>query len=275
MEDDDARSAMRKNFDQFLQMATSADIGFILDTNTWRGCTKWAPKLDETEQEMIELSKDAEEFVKEIRNAWRSKNTPVILNGVIGPSGDGYQPEILNSVAAARDLHRLQIGALVESGVDLISAITMTNIDEATGVTLEADSFGVSVVISFNLETDGRIPSGETLEEAINLVDAATNDLPLYYMINCAHPDHFSHIITEGSDWLGRLGGIRAHASRLSHSELDSAESLDEGDPDEFGALRVELNQLLPNLKVVGGCCGTDHRHVGCVSRHLHARKVA
>ena len=112
MEDDDARSAMRKYFDQFLQMETSADIGFILDTNTWRGCTKWAPKLDKTEQEMIELSKNAVEFVKEIRNAWRSKNTPVILNGVIRPSGDGYQPEILSSVVAARDLHRLQIGAL-------------------------------------------------------------------------------------------------------------------------------------------------------------------
>jgi homocysteine S-methyltransferase len=133
----------------------------------------------------------------------------------------------------------------------------------------------VSVVISFTLETDGRIPTGETLEEAINLVDAATNGAPLYYMINCAHPHHFSHIITEGSDWLGRLGGIRAHASRLSHAELGSAESLDEGDLDEFGALHVELNQLLPNLKVVGGCCGTDHRHVGCVPRHLHARKVA
>jgi homocysteine S-methyltransferase len=133
MEDDDARSAMRKYFDQLLQMATSADIGFILDTNTWRGCTKWAPKLDKTEQEMIEISKNAVEFVKEIRNAWKSKNTPVILNGVIRPSGDGYQPEILSSVVAARDLHRLRIGALVESGVDLISAITMTNIDGQPG----------------------------------------------------------------------------------------------------------------------------------------------
>jgi len=148
-------------------------------------------------------------------------------------------------------------------------------VSESIGIVREAVAVGVPSVISFTLETDGRLPTGDTLKDAIEAVDAATNSAPLYYMVNCAHPDHFKEVVTTDSKWVYRLGGIRANASRMSHAELDLAETLDDGNPVEFGKLNAELLRLLPHLRVVGGCCGTDHRHVGCISSQVHTKKAA
>lgn len=271
MDDEDARSAMRQYFDRFLTMAYEARTGFVLDTNTWRGCFNWGPKLGRTTEDMRRLNKDAVSLAKDIRAAWQSRVSPILLNGVVGPAGDGYAPGEVPDIQTAYALHRPQIETLSQAGVDMISAITMTNISEATGIVRAAAEQSLPVVISFTVETDGRIPTGETLGDAISAVDAATNAAPIYYMVNCAHPEHFHQTIATGQDWVTRIGGIRANASRLSHAELDEAEILDDGDPEEFGKLHADLAAILPNLRVVGGCCGTDHRHIGYVSRHLHA----
>ena len=162
---------------------------------------------------------------------------------------------------------------MAEAGVDLVSAVTMTHTGEAIGIARAAVAAELPVVISFTVETDGRLPDGQTLCGAIAEVDAATDGAPLYFMVNCAHPDHFSSTLR--GDWVGRIGGVRANASRMSHAELDAAEVLDEGDPEEFGALHAAFATLLPNLRVVGGCCGTDHRHVRCAAQHLSADLAA
>jgi homocysteine S-methyltransferase len=221
---------------------------------------------------MRRLNKDAVSLAKDIRTAWQSRVSPILLNGVVGPAGDGYAPGEVPDIQTAHALHRPQIQTLSQAGVDMISAITMTNISEATGIVRAAVEQSLPVVISFTVETDGRIPTGETLGDAIGAVDAATNAAPIYYMVNCAHPEHFHSTIATGQDWVTRIGGVRANASRLSHAELDEAETLDDGDPEEFGKLHADLATILPSLRVVGGCCGTDHRHVGCVSRHLHTK---
>lgn len=275
MENDDACGAMRKYFDRFLELAEAANTGFVLDTNTWRGCPKWAPKLERSAEDLLQLSATATNFAKEIQNSWEKRVSPILLNGVIGPSGDGYSPEEIPSIEVAEDLHRPQIQTLVGNGVDMISAITMTNTNEAIGVVRAAEKEQIPVVISFTVETDGRLPTGETLGEAVGSVDSKTDSAPLYYMVNCAHPEHFRETISSGKEWVHRIGGVRANASRLSHAELDEADTLDVGNPNEFGQQHRELASLLPNLLVVGGCCGTDHRHVGCVSHNLHVRAAA
>ena len=272
MDNADFRLAMRRYFDRFLQMAADTGTGFVLDTNTWRGCTGWGPKLNLSMDKMLGLSRAAVEFAEEIRTDWRSRVSPILVNGVVGPAGDGYAPDKVLTVAEASELHRPQIKTFAECGVDMISAITMTSVAEAAGITRTANEENISaVVISFTVETDGRLPSGETLGDAISMVDEATQKQPLYYMVNCAHPDHFSDTLKSGSEWTSRIGGVRANTSRLSHAELDEAEVLDEGDPTVFGELHKDLIQLLPNLRVFGGCCGTDHRHVGCVSSYIGA----
>jgi len=270
MDDDPARQAMRAYFDGFLALAESAGTGFVLDTVTWRGCTQWAPKLEVTEDELLHLSAEAARFAAGIRDAWQSRVPAILVNGVVGPAGDGYAPDEVPDAVSAFAMHVPQVRALAEAGVDMISAITMTNVGEAIGVVRAARVVGLPVVVSFTVETDGRLPTGDGLGDAIQAVDEATGSAPVYYMVNCAHPDHFRETIAGGSDWTARIGGLRANASRLSHAELDEAEVLDDGDPEEFGRQHAELAGLLPHLRVLGGCCGTDHRHVGCVSRHLH-----
>ena len=270
MEDEKARQALGSYFDRFLALAEEAGAGFVLDTNSWRGCTQWAPKLGMTREKLLGLSADAVRFARGIRYKWQGRVPAILVNGTVGPAGDAYAPGRPMTADDAEKMHTPQIRVLAEEGVDMISAITMTNIGEATGIARAARAAGVPLVISFTVETDGRLPTGDLLGEAIKAVDAATDGYPAYYMVNCAHPDHFRDALAAGEGWVSRIGGVRANASRLSHAELDIAEELDEGDPEEFGRLHRELAAVLPNLRVVGGCCGTDFRHVGCVSRELH-----
>jgi homocysteine S-methyltransferase len=274
-DDPAAREAIKRYFGRFLATAERAGAGFILDTNTWRGCVGWASKLGRSAEDLIRLSRDAVAFAKDIRSDWQDRVPHILVNGVVGPSGDGYAPEAALEPEIAEMLHTPQILAFAEEGVDMVSAITMTHVGEAVGIVRAAQAAGLPAVVSFTVEIDGRLPTGSSIGEAIAATDAATGGAPLYYMVNCAHPDHFRSAFEAQEAWVSRIGGLRANASRMSHAELDSAEDLDDGDPIEFGTLYADLAKLIPNLRVVGGCCGTDHRHVGWVSHHLHSDVLA
>ena len=166
----------------------------------------------------------------------------------------------------AERYHSAQVETLADAGADMISGLTLTYPEEAIGITRAAGRTGIAVAISFTVETDGRLPGGAALGDAIGRVDAETGGAPAYFMINCAHPTHFTDALETGGDWIGRIGGVRANASRKSHAELDEAEELDEGDPSELADQYRTLRSLLPAATVIGGCCGTDHRHVGAVA---------
>ncbi len=166
------------------------------------------------------------------------------------------------SADEAERYHSAQMRTLSDTAVDLITALTITYADEAIGMVRAARAAGLPVAVSFTVETDGRLPSGQTLRAAIEQVDAATDGAPLHYMINCAHPTHFAGALAEGGAWRERIRGLRANASTLSHAELDEAEDLDDGDPADLAARHVALRETLPNLTILGGCCGTDIRHV-------------
>ncbi|MEL6799227.1 MAG: homocysteine S-methyltransferase family protein [Pseudomonadota bacterium] len=268
LEDDTARTAMIRYFDRFLAMAETAGTGFVLDTNTWRSGTHWADAVGRSPARMEELTRGAVRFAKAIRARWQGRVSPILLNGVIGPAGDAYDGTLALDAAAAESIHAPQIALLGSCGVDLVSALTFGSMPEAIGFARASVKAGVPVAISFTVETDGRLPDGTPLARAVRETDAATGGAPLYYMINCAHPEHFRDVLTDDA-WCGRIRGVRANASRLSHAELDEAETLDDGDPEEFGALHADLSRQLPSLKVIGGCCGTDHRHVGCMAHAM------
>jgi S-methylmethionine-dependent homocysteine/selenocysteine methylase len=169
----------------------------------------------------------------------------------------------------AAEYHGRQLQVFAEAGADLATAVTMTYAEEAEGIVAAARDAGLPVAISFTVETDGRLPSGQALPEAIEQVDAATDAAAAYFMVNCAHPTHFRQVLEQDGAWRERIRGIRANASRMSHAELDEAEQLDDGDPAELGAEYRELRERLPRLAVVGGCCGTDHRHVAAIADAL------
>jgi S-methylmethionine-dependent homocysteine/selenocysteine methylase len=188
-----------------------------------------------------------------------------VISGCVGPQGDGYRPVELLSASAARDYHSTQIGTFADTAADMVTALTMTYADEAIGVAQAARDAGLPSVISFTLETDGQLPNGQGLGEAIDEVDEATGGAPSYYMVNCAHPKHFEDVLATDEPWRDRIRGLRANASMLSHDELDEMEDLDDGDPDDLGARYAALRARLPQLNVLGGCCGTDHRHVAAI----------
>lgn len=265
LEDDAARAAMDRYFDRFLAMAETAGTGFVLDTNTWRSGTHWAEAVGRSPAQMQELTGEAVRFANAIRARWQDRISPILVNGVVGPAGDAYDGTLALDAAAAEAIHAPQIALLGSCGVDLVSALTFGSLSEAIGFTRAGVKAGVPVVISYTVETDGRLPDGTPLERAVLEADAATGGAPIYYMINCAHPEHFRDVLTDEA-WCRRIRGVRANASRLSHAELDEAESLDDGNPEEFGVLHADLSRKLPALKVVGGCCGTDHRHIGCMT---------
>ncbi|MGB3246272.1 MAG: homocysteine S-methyltransferase family protein [Sulfitobacter sp.] len=262
----EGRAAMRDYFAEFIKTARESGAGYILDTNTWRANPDWAQLLGYDLEDLAEINSEAVTFAKDLRRELGS-GLNLLVNGVIGPRGDGYNPSNVMSAQEAEAYHGFQIGVFADSGVDMVSALTMTNVPEAVGIARAAGDRGVPCVISFTLETDGRLPTGQSLEDAIAAVDRACAQKPAYYMINCAHPDHFSEVLANGGDWTDRIRGLRANASRMSHAELDVCEVLDDGDPRELGQQYAEIKRLLPNLNVFGGCCGTDHRHVAQISR--------
>jgi S-methylmethionine-dependent homocysteine/selenocysteine methylase len=268
LDSDKGRAALTRYFEGFIRLAGAAGTGFVLDTVTWRAGTTWGAMMGHDADAIRRINHDAVNFAKTLRTEHQTPGLPILIDGVIGPSGDGYAIDSALSPEEAFQRHRLQVAALAEAGADLITAVTMTHPGEAIGVVRAAQAAGLPVVISFTVETDGTLPSGETLAEAIRLTDAATDGAPLWYMVNCAHPTHFRDHLS--GDWVGRIGGIRANASTMSHAELDQATELDDGDPKDFGLLYRDLGTRLPSLRVIGGCCGSDHRHVGEASRHFH-----
>lgn len=253
---------LRAYYVRYVKMARRAGLGFVLESPTWRANTDWGAKLGYSRAELAKANRQAVELMLDIRQQFETPRTPLVVSGNIGPRGDGYDPSRIMTKSEAQAYHNEQIAFFQEAPVDLVSAFTLNYINEAIGIALAAQAAVMPVVLSFTLETDGRLPTGETLKQAIISVDEATGGAPAYYMINCAHPTHFSGVIASGENWVKRIGGLRANASRRSHAELDRANDLDDGDPAEFGREHVELRRILPYATVLGGCCGTDHRHV-------------
>lgn len=262
------RNLLVDYFRAYLDIAVSHGSGFVLETPTWRANPDWGDLLGYDAEQLAEANRRTVAFLQEIRNQY-SGRCEIALSGCIGPRGDGYVVGTEMTIGEAREYHAAQIGALAEAGVEMLTALTMTYTEEAIGIALAARDHGLPIAISFTVETDGRLPNGVALQEAILTVDAATDGSPAYFMINCAHPTHFQHVLDSDSRWISRVRGVRANASCRSHAELDEAEDLDEGNPVELGDQYRKLKSAIPNLNVVGGCCGTDHRHVGEIARRL------
>jgi S-methylmethionine-dependent homocysteine/selenocysteine methylase len=260
LETEQGTSALRAYFEPYLELAREHDLGFVLDTPTWRANPDWAGELGYSSEQLDAANRRAVAFAIDLRDAARL-GSPVVVDGVVGPRGDGYVAADRMTAAEAERYHGPQVASFAGAGADMVSAVTMTYAEEAIGIARAADAAGLPAVISFTVETDGRLPSGQPLRETIEQVEAETGGTPLHYMINCAHPSHFEDVLEPGQ-WLDRIGGLRANASERSHAELDEAQELDSGDPVELGAQYADLRPRLRALTVLGGCCGTDHRHV-------------
>ncbi len=262
LKDEAGTERLRRYYRGFAELARDRGVGVVLESPTWRASPRWAEEIGYSEAQLDELNRKAIDLLAEIRPEYETPETPVVISGQIGPQDDGYNPTTRLTADEAQRYHSTQIATFAGTEADMVTALTMTYADEAVGITRAAQAAGLPVAISFTLETDGRLPSGEGLGEAIDAVGEATDGGPAYYMINCAHPTHFAEAIEGDEPWLEQVRGLRANASTRSHAELDEATELDEGDPVDLGERYVALREKLPRLTVLGGCCGTDLRHV-------------
>lgn len=261
----EGRRLLEEYYECYVNIARTAGAAVVLEAATWRANPDWAATLGHDRAMLARLIADAVDVVVEVRLRAQHREA-VLVGGTVGPRGDGYRVGATMTADEAEDYHGFQIACMADAGVDVVSAVTMGYPEEAIGIARAAASVGLPVVLSFTVETDGRLPNGMTLGEAIAAVDAATGGGPLHYMINCAHPTHFEGALEPGSEWVRRIGGIRANASTLSHAELDEMVELDDGDPADLAERYVALGEKLPAMRVLGGCCGTDHRHVAAIA---------
>lgn len=269
---EEGREALRRYFSDFLDLARERRTGFILDSQTWKAHRHWADELGTTPEGLARANRDSIAFIDELRRARPEQGAPIVLDAVVGPKGDAYAPETLVGSDEAERYHAEQMRWLAETPVDMVTAMTLTQSTEAVGIVKAAAAEGLPVVVSFTVETDGALPTGQPLDEAIRFVDWATDGAAAYFMVNCAHPDHFVHRLEPG-DWSRRIRGIRCNASRCSHAELDACTTLDAGDPEELARSYRELRERMPWINVVGGCCGSDFRHVAAIADELLAER--
>ena len=263
LESGDGRGRLARYSRDFMRVAEEAGAGYVHETPTWRANRDWGAELGYTPEQLTRIVHDSVAVGHKLRAKWNGKGS-FLVSGCIGPRGDGYVPGKTMTADEAAEYHRAQVRDFADAGADLVTAMTLSYVDEATGIVAAAAEVGIPVVIGFTVETDGRLPSGTTLEDAIVGVDASTGSYASWFLVNCAHPDHVAPALT--GKWTARIGALRANASRLSHAELDEATELDDGNPVELAEDYRTLAASLPGLRVLGGCCGTDVRHVKAIA---------
>lgn len=264
LKDEEGYQALRDYYKRYLSIAAKFETGFILESATWRASPDWIEKLGYPDSAISQVNVKAIQLLEDLENEFKNSIDNIIISGCAGPRGDGYKPGNTMTAEEAQNYHSVQIEVLSQTPVDIISAITMNYIEEAIGITQAAGAVNLPTVISFTVETDGKLPDGRGLKEAIEQVDSSTSPSPIYYMINCAHPTHFLDEIQNGKNdhWTSWIKGIRANASCKSHSELDESTELDRGNPQNLGSEYGKLKTILNQLNVFGGCCGTDDEHI-------------
>lgn len=257
--------ALEKYFRSYATLARNYHVGLILESATWRANPDWGAKLGYSSAALAQINHQAIALLHDIRQEYETQDNRMVISGCLGPRGDGYVPSDAMTADEAQHYHRAQIETFRDADADLVTAITMNYVEEAIGIVRAARAVGMPVVISFTVETDGKLPTGQSLKNAIAQVERATDRAAAYYMLNCAHPTHFAEVLTAGEPWLERIRGIRANASAKSHAELNESETIDDGNPAELGSQYRELKAKLKNLNVLGGCCGTDERHIEAI----------
>lgn len=267
LDDVQGRARLERYYRDYLDLAQAAGRGFVLEAPTWRANADWGIALGYDAKRLTAVNRRAIDLLVELREIYDRPQSPVVISGNIGPRGDGYRVDTRMTPKEAQDYHDAQIRVFADTAADLVSAFTINYTEEAVGITLAASAHAIPVVLSFTVETDGRLPSGEGLAEAIRRTDDLTAGYPVYYMINCAHPSHFDHLFGDPDFPAARIQGLRANASRRSHAELDACTDLDAGNPTELGHQYQSLRTKMPALQVLGGCCGTDLRHLEAISR--------
>ena len=258
----DGKQILKNYYRDYLVIAKRKFKGFVLEAPTYRANPDWIVKIGYEPDDLQVIHDTAIKELEDVRNEFEDANFKVPISVCIGPRGDGYVPGNMMTAEEAEEYHSSQIKAVSDTNADLVSALTINYNEEAIGIVNAARKHHIPVVISYTVETDGNLPSGQSLKEAISSLDEVSNGYVSYFMINCGHPEHFKSVLDPKESWTKRIKGLRANASKKSHAELDSSETLDTGNKNELAEDYRDLRNHLPNLSIIGGCCGTESTHL-------------
>jgi S-methylmethionine-dependent homocysteine/selenocysteine methylase len=260
---DEGRALLRAYYEGYAAVAERTGAGLRLESPTWRANPDWGALLGDDATALDAVNRAAIDFLQGLAGEWADRVNGIRVVGMLGPRGDGYAAGSAASADEAADYHAAQVASFASAGADEVAVLTLTDAREARGVSRAAAASDIPLGVAFTVETDGRLPDGSSLGDAIAEVDADTP--PAFLMVNCAHPVHIGRALVEAGPWVERIHGVRSNASTQSHAELDEAETLDEGDLDVLVRAHRALEEHLPSLEIVGGCCGTDARHVAAL----------
>ena len=264
VETEPGRGLLADYYEGYAAVAAEHQVPLLLETPTWRANPDWAALLGYDAAALDRVNRTAVALMHDLAGRWSERLVGSAVVGTLGPRGDGYVPGAATSAEEAADYHRPQIASLAAAGADRVSALTLTDTGEAVGIALAARDIGIPVAVAFTVEVDGRLPDGMPLGDAVAAVDAQCP--PDYFQVNCAHPEHVLAGLAPGHEqWSTRVEGLRVNASRASHAELDAATELDDGDPEALAGDQRRLLDALPRVRILGGCCGTDARHVAAM----------
>ncbi len=263
----EGREALADYYRAYVDIAVRAGAPLLLETPTWRANPDHATVLGYDAAGLDRVNRMAVEFMSGLAREREADLVGWSVGGMVGPRGDGYASAGPVDPDAAADYHRPQLASFAAAGISRACVLTLTEVGEAIGLSRAAADVGLAIGIGFTVETDGRLPDGTRLAEAVAAVDAVAP--PAYFVINCAHPSHILAGLQSDHDldtaWRERIGGLRVNASTMTHAELDESEVLDDGDPVQLAIDQQPLIDAFANLEVLGGCCGTDARHVAAM----------
>lgn len=263
------RAALETIYRQYLAIGQRYQLPLLLSTPTWRAGRE---RIAAAGLAGRDLNGDNTRFLAKLRDGSGDYARQVAICGLMSCRGDAYKPDEAMSADAAADFHAWQADALAAAGVDFLLAATLPALSEALGLARAQAATGLPYVISFVARREGTLLDGTPLSVAISTIDAAVTPRPLAYLVNCTHASIFrSALLNERNSSplvKQRVIGLLANTAALSPEELNERTDLVEEAPAVFGrsvaALRSELG-----MKILGGCCGTDQRHIECLARAL------
>jgi S-methylmethionine-dependent homocysteine/selenocysteine methylase len=266
----EAMADMKSMFARALEVAATQKTGLVLSSLDYRASPDWAALLGISADGLRDVHFRTVAFMKEVAAPFVEKIPDLVFSGVIGPRGDAYGKGGGITEEEAEDYHTPQLKNLRDAGADMACALTFNNIPEAVGVARAAKAVGIPLGLYFTLNSKGTLGSGPTLKEAVESVEEITQGAPSYYGLNCSHPLEFMESLEDG-DWLKRVRSIRPNAVRMEKVALCKLGHLEDGDPEELGQQMGDIRQKFPQMDILGGCCGTDERHLGEIAKNALA----
>lgn len=275
LDDEEANECVRNMYRRYFEVAAKNNTGLVIEGHDYRASPDWAGKLGISLENLAEIQHRIINFLTDLKTEFDGKVSDVVITGGIGPRGDAYGTGGNISEAEAEDYHSVQLSTLKDTDADMAVALTFNNIPEAVGIVRAATKIGIPIGISLTLNTESRLSSGPSLREAIEAIDENTDEGAAWYGTNCSHPLEFEPAISEEGAWRQRLRLIRPNAAKMEKISLCKLGHLEDGDPIELGAQMGDVASRFPSVDIIGGCCGTDERHLNEIAKNVNSVRRA